>query len=110
MDLLVYVSRACPEPQVNEIINYKATKTWQQIFEASFASAREDGHAAKLMRTLAYGERSERPSNSTGGFPVKGDMWAKLGNMVADSIQGPEEMWVRSSGFVEAWKDIPDRF
>ncbi|KAI1952671.1 hypothetical protein LOZ12_000297 [Ophidiomyces ophidiicola] len=110
MDLLVYVSRACPEPRVNEIINYKATKTWQQIFEASFASAREDGHAAKLMRTLAYGEQSERPSNSTGGFPVKGDMWAKLGNMVADSIQGPEEMWVRSSGFVEAWKDIPDRF
>ncbi|EEP79062.1 predicted protein [Uncinocarpus reesii 1704] len=109
MDLLVYVSRHCAEPRFDEITNYKPVKTWEETFAAAFANREEDGHAVKLLRTLAYGEKVCKPYENKNGFPVKGDMWLKLANMVADSIQGPGELWIRSTGFPEAWKDVPDR-
>ncbi|WEW56145.1 hypothetical protein PRK78_001580 [Emydomyces testavorans] len=109
MDLLTYVSRACAEPRINEITDYKPIKSWEETFTTAFANGREDGHAAKLMRVLAYGEKLCEPYADRSGFPIKDDMWLKLSNMVADSIQGPEALWIRSAGFPEAWEGVPER-
>lgn len=81
MDLLVYVSRASVEPRVSDIIETKADKSWKEVFATAFVNEKEDGHAAKLMRTLACGENLCAPYEDKDGFPVKGDMWLKLGNM-----------------------------
>ncbi|EAS31040.3 HypA-like protein [Coccidioides immitis RS] len=109
MDLLTYVSRGDVEPRINEITDYKPVRSWHEVFTTAFVNKKEDGHAAKLMRTLAYAEKACKRYENKDGFLVKGDMWLKLGNMVADSIQGPERLWVMSTGFPEAWEDIPDR-
>lgn len=77
----MYTSRGCAEPRLDDIFNYKPTKSWDQVFSSVINHDREDGHAAKLVRTLAYGERLCKPFEQKEAFPIKGDMWLKLGNM-----------------------------
>lgn len=81
MDLLIYASRGCAEPRPDDIKNYKPSKSWGDIFTSVAGHGGDDGHAAKLVRLLAYGEKACKPYEGKDGFPVTGDMWIKLGNM-----------------------------
>jgi hypothetical protein len=81
LDLLSYVSRGLMEPRLNEITNYKPTKSWGELFTKVNQDKGDDGHAAKFLRLLAYGEKLCKPFEEKDGFKVKGDMWNKLGNM-----------------------------
>jgi len=109
-DLAMYASRKSPEIHLDEIRNYKPSQPsgWDEIIER-VRSMEDDGHAAKLVRALAHGQRVCAPYEDKAEFRLKKDDWLQLAHMTIDSVQtgGPE--WVRSAGFDEAWESVPLR-
>ncbi|KAJ5165514.1 uncharacterized protein N7500_007344 [Penicillium coprophilum] len=107
IDLLMYISRGTPDLLLDEVANYPMNEDWSQIFARSIAHPGDDGHLAKLARALAHGQHvcqayeSKHPE-----VPIKGDMWLRIGNIAVDSTveEGDRPMWVRSTGFDEAWE------
>lgn len=84
LDVLQYASRGCPKLLFEEIENYVPKKSdassWDAIFER-VNLIDDDGHAAKLVRALAHGQRISRPWESTENFRIKDSLWLQLGNM-----------------------------
>jgi hypothetical protein len=109
-DLAMYASRKSPEIHMDEIRNYKPKQPsdWDKIIER-VRSMEDDGHACKLVRALAHGQRVCAPYEAKPEFRLKKDDWLQLAHMTIDSTQtdGPE--WVRSAGFDEAWEKVPLR-
>jgi hypothetical protein len=111
----MYPSRASPELLINEVTNYEPKRpsppgvdTWPAIFER-VVSFEDDGHAVKLIRALAHGKRVCKKWEVNDAFKIKGNMWDQIGHMVIDSVEAGKPTWVRSTGFNEAWVQIPDR-
>lgn len=111
IDLALYASRRSPKLLINEITDY-APKAggadWDQIF-ARADRHEDDGHTAKFVRALAHGQRASAPFEEKEGWPIQGDSWLKLAQMVIDSVEGDGAHWVRSAGFSEAWEEFHDR-
>lgn len=83
MDLLMYVSRGCPELLRDEITNYPAKNDWTTLFARAASHPEDDGHLAKFVRAVAHGENVCKPFESHGqqAIPVSGKMWLQIGNM-----------------------------
>ncbi|RHZ54690.1 questin oxidase family protein [Aspergillus thermomutatus] len=114
VDLAFYVSRGAPELLLDEVTTYETPNDWETIFHVSSVNPRDDGHLSKLVRALANGEKACRPFEARAeelGLLITGDMWLKIANMAIGSTKADqvETMWVRSTGFEEAWKDFHDR-
>lgn len=132
MDLLMYISRNAPELYVDEITRYPITNDWDTIITQSNRHPHDDGHLSKLVRALRNAENVCRPyegQEKERGLIITGDSWLKIGNMgkleplhraailgadwcvVNDSVKGKGEniMWIRSTGFDEAWAQFEDR-
>lgn len=112
-DIAMYVSRGAPELFIDEIKNYPPKQPndgWAEIFTRVDALT-DDGHASKLVRALANGEKACAEFEDDEGkyWPVKGDMWLKLGHMAIDSVEGASSKWARNVGFEQAWENVPDR-
>jgi len=112
-------------PLLNEIMSYmpkrKEVSDWNAMFDRA-NSINDDGHACKLVRALAHGERICKSWEDSEKFRIKGAMWLQLGNMgmksscnplcvylnqvrlAIDSVEDSGELWVRSAGFDEAWE------
>ncbi|KAI5795112.1 hypothetical protein EDC01DRAFT_72015 [Geopyxis carbonaria] len=115
LDLAMYASRRAPELLVDDIRKYvpKAkdlSNPWLNIIDRGL-KIKDDGHAIKLIRALANGERLCRgyQNHEDQGFVMKGDMWIKMAHMCMDSVETPGTMWARSVGFDEAWEDYGPR-
>ncbi|KAJ5280315.1 hypothetical protein N7478_005687 [Penicillium angulare] len=108
MDLVMYVSRNSPNLPLNEITQYPAKNDWKLLFSRSAAHPSDDGHLAKLVRAVAHGQNVCKPFEKD-GLPISGDMWLQIGNMAIDSTTGKQAMWVRSTGFDEAWENLSER-
>jgi len=84
LDLLQYASRGCPKLLFEEIENYipkeMEASDWSSIFDR-VNLIDDDGHAAKLVRALAHGQRISNPWEKSDKFRVKDGLWLKLGNM-----------------------------
>ncbi|GMG14408.1 unnamed protein product [Aspergillus oryzae var. brunneus] len=68
----------------NDVTEYQASRTWEDIFAYANAHPRDDGHIGKLVRAVANGERVCRPYEAKAndlGLTITGDMWLKIGNM-----------------------------
>ena len=67
---------------MEEITQYrpKSAGSWGGIFER-VRNHDDDGHAAKLIRALAYGEQICRPFEDDQKFRIGGKMWLQLGHM-----------------------------
>ena len=111
-DLAMYASRGSPELLLEEVKGYEGKggklQSWDEVIKRVNRFA-DDGHASKLLRTLAHGEDICKDFEGKDGFEVKGDMWVRLGNMVMDSVEAGGPTWVRSCGFDEAWEGVPKR-
>ncbi|EAW14773.1 questin oxidase family protein [Aspergillus clavatus NRRL 1] len=110
-DLMLYVSQGAPELLLDEVTTYEVSKDWNTIFRLSTAQPRDDGHLSKLVRALAHGEKACQSFEAQAkelGIMVTGDMWQKIGSMAIDSTR-EDPMWVRSTGFEQAWADFHDR-
>ncbi|CZR56682.1 related to HypA-like protein [Phialocephala subalpina] len=125
LDLAMYASRASPELLLDEISTYVPAKLpaetaatngqgsmkdteWPGIFERFF-NYPDDGHAVKLGRAVANGERVSKEYENEEWCKIKGFMWEKIGNMVIDSVEDSGATWARSVGFPEAWEEYEDR-
>ncbi|OJJ62162.1 hypothetical protein ASPSYDRAFT_146077 [Aspergillus sydowii CBS 593.65] len=114
MDLMMYISRNAPELYLDEITKYPISNNWDALIVQGNRHPRDDGHLSKLVRALKNGESVCRPYEGRArelGLKITGDAWLRIGNMVIDSVKDKEEetMWVRSTGFDEAWAQIEDR-
>lgn len=111
LDLAMYVSRRVPEPQPQEIVEYKPKRpgdNWEALIKRVNALG-DDGHAPKLLRAVAHAEQASKPYEHKDSFRVKGDMWLQIAHMVVDSVEDEGPKWIRSCGFAEAWDEIPNR-
>jgi len=122
MDLAMYASRSSPAINLSEIHTYaplhpSTTTSSADPWDAIIARVNEfpdDGHAAKLVRALAHGQKICEPYEGREEFRVKGRDWLRMGHMAIDSVEmtkrfGMNGTWVRSAGFEEAWADVPLR-
>lgn len=112
-DIAMYVSRGSPKllpEEINEYTPKKPNDGWAEIF-ARVDELSDDGHASKLVRALANGERicAEYEDKEGTHWPVKGDQWLLLGHMAIDSVEDTSSKWVRNCGWDQAWKDVPGR-
>ncbi|KAF2021128.1 hypothetical protein BU24DRAFT_457136 [Aaosphaeria arxii CBS 175.79] len=121
LDLALYASRGAPEllavEEVRRLAGEGGGSSWEDVC-ARIVEFADDGHASKFVRALMGGEGVCRKFATEGAegekgneemFPIRGDMWRVLGNMVVDSVEASGPTWVRSCGFEEAWRDVPDR-
>lgn len=116
IDLAMYASRRSPPLLLNEISTYvpkkleKGDAEWPGLFQRLF-EFKDDGHAIKLGRAVRNGELVSKRWEKKGAEwdRVKGFMWEKIGNMVADSVEDTGKTWARSVGFEEAWTEYKDR-
>ncbi|KAK5940957.1 hypothetical protein PMZ80_006234 [Knufia obscura] len=113
-DLAMYVSRGAPELFIDEISEYKPKQPsdgWHEIF-ARVDELPDDGHASKLVRALANGERvcgEYEGKAEAESWQIKGNMWLGMAHMAIDSVEGTTSKWARNVGFEQAWKDVPER-
>lgn len=112
-DLAIYASRRSPDVKVEEIRNYhpEHPSDWSGL-QARACRIQDDGHASKLVRSLAHGEEICRRYESSDEFRIKSFDWLQMGHMAVDStekISPNGERWVRSAGFEKAWEMIPLR-
>ncbi|KAJ5949017.1 hypothetical protein N7454_002324 [Penicillium verhagenii] len=94
-----------------DLLTYRG-KTGEAVISQSVAHPHDDGHLAKLVRAVAHGQNVCRLFEKKAAMPISGDMWLKIGNMAVDSTDGcgtNVAMWIRSTGFDEAWEDISER-
>ena len=89
----MYASRRSLEPRIDVIRDYKpklaevakdtsvGAGSWDHVI-ARVVRHDDDGHAAKLVRALAHGEKicAEYDANDP-LLRIKGDMWLQLGHM-----------------------------
>nr|POE51515.1 oxidoreductase afly [Quercus suber] len=113
-DLAMYASRRSPEIRLDIVRGYhpKQSSDWDSI-EDRVVHLDDDGHASKLVRALAHGQRICEPYESREEFRVKRDDWLQLGHMAIDSVEDSmakdQPNWVRSAGFDEAWEEVETR-
>ncbi|KXS94935.1 hypothetical protein AC579_4484 [Pseudocercospora musae] len=110
LDLAMYASRKSPEIRLQDIRSYTPKKAsgWDEIFDR-VVQFDDDGHASKLIRAIASGEKICEAYEGKEGFMLGGGDWLQLGHMVIDSVERPGNNWVRSAGFDEAWEDVAER-
>ena len=110
----MYASRRSPPLLLEEVSTYVPTKLeagdaeWKGLFQRLFEYD-DDGHAVKLGRAVANGEKQSKGYEDESWAKIKGFMWEKIGNMVVDSVEDSGATWARSVGFEEAWKEYGDR-
>ncbi|KAK0752154.1 hypothetical protein B0T18DRAFT_426681 [Schizothecium vesticola] len=118
MDLLQYAARGCPELDLERVRVYqpKCVEVGRGVKPIDIISRLhdfpDDGHAIKLGRAALICQEACRTYEGTpvtDRFMIKGeDMWERVLGLIVDSVEAPGPNWVRSAGFDEAWKDIPD--
>ena len=104
VDLAMYASPRPAPLLLEEITKYENDASWKDIF-ARVKTYHDDGHACKIIRALASGERFCKRYEHKESFRIKGNMWRKLGNMAIDSIEAGSPDYVRS----QAWPSVPLR-
>lgn len=64
----------------------------------------DDGHAIKLSRAAAIAQDVSRKYSAEDWMMIKGDdMWTRIHHLIADSVEAPGPMWVRTAGLDSAW-------
>lgn len=116
MDLAQYAARAVPPMSIDRIAAYKpksgtaATKEEEPIDVVSrLHSFDDDGHAIKLGRAAGICQQVSAQYEDRDWMRLKGrENWMKVLHMIVDSVEGPGQRWVRTTGLEEAWKDVED--
>ncbi|KAI5358860.1 putative questin oxidase [Septoria linicola] len=110
LDLAMYASRKSPDIRLEDIREYTPKKPsgWEEVFDRA-CKFDDDGHASKLVRAVANGEKVCGPFAGEKGFRLEGKDWLQIGHMVIDSVELQGDTWLRSVGFDEAWKEVPER-
>ncbi|KAK5042921.1 hypothetical protein LTR84_012010 [Exophiala bonariae] len=118
IDLLNYASRLAPELHPEEITKYTPLQkllTWPLLIEKTNRLTHDDGHIAKLIRTLAHGQgicqAYEACPETAAKFPLKSQGWIQIANMAIDTTTETRtpDRWVRGAGGAKNWEKFADR-
>ena len=107
-DLAMYASRRAPVLHQEDINQYRTPGTelssradrWRDVFER-VSKDPEDGHASKLVRTLAWSEKLSVDFEQCKEFAVKGDMWLKIAHM--GEVRTPRLHVRLANAIVQSW-------
>ncbi|KAK0727325.1 hypothetical protein B0T26DRAFT_747667 [Lasiosphaeria miniovina] len=123
MDLIQYAARGVPDLNLDKIATYRPKTTGApagtpiETIIARLHQQPDDGHAIKLGRAARVCRDLCKPfedawatsaSTNTNTVVAGAEQWAAVANLIVDSVEAPGPRWVRSCGFEEAWKDVPD--
>lgn len=65
---------------------------------------KDDGHAVKLSRAAVITQEISKKYEDCDWLMIKGDnMWMRVHHLIADSVEAPGPMWVRTTGLDQAW-------
>ncbi|KAL2670711.1 hypothetical protein Neosp_014510 [[Neocosmospora] mangrovei] len=107
LDLVQYVARGCPAVSLEGIESYVP----KQPSEGSLYDFGDDGHAIKQARATAIcHELMEEYKDKSWAVLKDESIWKKIQHMVVDAVEGPGVLYVRSTGFDEAWKGVPGQY
>ncbi|KAM0335827.1 hypothetical protein ACHAQA_000877 [Verticillium albo-atrum] len=121
MDLVQYAARGTPEIRFAETAGYKPrdVERGRELVKAPadllprFHAIDDDGHTVKVARALAICRDVCAPYADKPWRKIKSDdVWLKMHYTLLDGTENGDAeggRWVRSAGFDEMWKDIPNR-
>ncbi|RBA10766.1 hypothetical protein FPRO05_05355 [Fusarium proliferatum] len=117
MDLLQYIARGSPALHGDLLRSYKPKDGENLVGKPEYLFPRihkvvDDGHTVKLARALMLAQRVTKPYENKEWVKIKGDdEWLRAVYLLLDANEEADRqggtMWVRSSGFDEAWEEIP---
>ncbi|RSL67410.1 hypothetical protein CEP51_012654 [Fusarium floridanum] len=111
LDLVQYAARGCPPVSLEGIASYVPKQPSEESVREigmRFYEFGDDGHAIKQARATAICHELIATYKDKPWEVLKDDsIWKKIQHMVVDAVEGPGVLYVRSTGFEEAWKDIP---
>ncbi|KAF4445168.1 hypothetical protein FACUT_137 [Fusarium acutatum] len=117
MDLLQYIARGSPALRGDLLRGYKPKDGDNLVRKPEDLFPRihkvvDDGHTVKLARALMLAQRVTKPYENKEWVKIKGDdEWLRAVYLLLDANEEADRqggtMWVRSSGFDEAWEEIP---
>jgi hypothetical protein len=112
MDLAQYAARAVPPVSIDSIAAYRPKNGGGEPIEvvSHLHNFDDDGHAIKLGRAALICRQASEPYEDKDWMRLKGrENWDKVFHMIVDSVGGPGQHWVRTTGLEEAWKVLPFR-
>ncbi|KAL6354784.1 hypothetical protein LRP88_12131 [Fusarium phalaenopsidis] len=113
LDLVQYVAWGCPGISLESIESYvpkqPSDESVREIGMRLYDFG-DDGHAIKQVRATAVCHELIAAYKDKSWVVLKDDpIWKKIQHMVVDAVEGPGVLYVRSTSFDEAWKDVPDQ-
>lgn len=112
LDVIQYIARGCP-PLHPEILKIYVPKDKIIVFKPAellprFHALSDDGHIIKVVRALLIAQEiSAKYAHSSWIQVKKDDEWFRMHCLLLDGVEGQDTTWVRSSGFPEAWENVP---
>ena len=117
LDVVEYIARGCPALDASILSAYaprdSSSPQQAEVSDAADLLPRlhelpDDGHIVKVARSLLVAREASRGYEDRAWHVVKDGDYARMMHMLLDGAAGGGGTWVRSAGFDEAWKDIPD--
>jgi hypothetical protein len=81
LHLLHYVAQTAPPLNTAELFTYPTLRSWDQIFSLAINHPFDDGHLAKNIRTLAWGEQVMSKKYDQAKDIMKPGSWLKLATL-----------------------------
>lgn len=111
-DVIEYVGRGCPTLHADILKSYKP-KDAQLVSKPQdllprFHALPDDGHTIKVVRALLIAQQESGKYAGRPWLRIKEDDWLRIHYMLLDGVEGQSSQWVRSAGFEEAWKEVPE--
>ncbi|KAH7411526.1 putative HypA-like protein [Cadophora sp. MPI-SDFR-AT-0126] len=89
-DLLLYIAQSSPKLTTEDLATCKQRQgTWEEVIRYSIRHPTDDGHLAKMVRALAFGQQLTKPLQSFGNpsnLLMEDHMWLKLAILGCDSV------------------------
>ncbi|KAM0275071.1 hypothetical protein ACHAQH_007591 [Verticillium albo-atrum] len=121
MDLVQYAARGTPATRFDAVAAYKPKDVDRgkklvsrpEDLLPRFHAIDDDGHTVKVARAMEVCRELCAPYADKPWRKIKSDeTWVKMHYTLLDGTETGEDeggRWVRSAGFDEMWKDIPNR-
>ncbi|RCI07466.1 hypothetical protein L249_4568 [Ophiocordyceps polyrhachis-furcata BCC 54312] len=110
MDVIGYLSRGLPPLRMEDTLAIPDDATQARDLVSRFRNIVDDGHLIKVVRSLLLAEEASAPYGARAWIRLRhGRDWLRALNRLLVGSEGArlDQIWVRSAGFPEAWRDLP---
>ncbi|RDA85077.1 hypothetical protein CP532_3126 [Ophiocordyceps camponoti-leonardi (nom. inval.)] len=111
MDVIGYLSRGLPPLRMDQdTLSVPNDVTHSRDLVPRFQNIVDDGHVIKVVRSLLLAEEASAPYGDKAWVRLRERRdWVRALNRLLVGSEGAklDQIWVRSAGFPEAWKNLP---